>query len=149
MKSFSKDYLRQIEILAQCLNGSIYSKADYSSLYDVSEITINRDLEALRKFGIQIFSRKGRVVVESLPPKQLLQYLVADYLPVKLNSDVFIKPIRLLSQKSNNTFFQLLTLLAKSVNESLIINIEYCRLYDNKILNYKLKPIRLSAVGLN
>lgn len=142
MNGFSKDYLRQIEILASCLNGSEYSKADYAAYYKVSEITINRDLEALRENGIQIFSRKGKVMVTEKPAKDLLQYLVSDYLPVKLNSDVFLKQLRTLARKKNN-YFPILTLLAKAVSEGAIVIINYQRFYDNEVHTYELKSIRL------
>ena len=149
MNSFSKDYLRQIEILAYCLNCSEYSKADFASYYKVSELTINRDLEALRETGIQIFSRKGKVIVTEKPVKDLLQYLVSDYLPVKLNSDVFLKQVRSIARKKKDNYFQYLTLLAKAVNESVVVIIDYQRFYDNELHTYELKPIRLYANEMN
>ena len=145
----SKDYFRQIEILANCLNGAELSKSDYADYYEVSEITINRDLEYLRKKGIQIFSRKGKVQVIEKPATKLLQSLAADYLPVKLNSDVFLKSVMALSKNKRNNFFQYLTLLAKSFNEKLIVNIDYQRLSDNEIHKYEIQPERLFTNEMN
>ena len=47
MKSSPTDFERQTEILARCLNGENLSKSDYAEIYNVSEITINRDLKSL------------------------------------------------------------------------------------------------------
>ncbi len=149
MKKIINDFIRQAEILAYCLNGESASKAEFANRYDVEEITINRDLKALRELGIQIFSNKGKVGIRELPPEEILQQLSADYLPIELNSDVFIKQVKLLSKTNKQTYFQILVLLAKAVKEGLIIEFRYNRLADNEIHNYKVIPIRLFTSELN
>ena len=149
MNNISKDYVRQIEILAACLNGEEYSKSDFAEFYNVKEITINRDLKDLRGFGIEIFSRNGKVSVSNKPANYLLQYLVSDYLPVKLNSDVFLRQVRAIAKDKSDTYFQYLTLLAKSVNEGVIVIIDYQRLQDNEVNTYELKPVRLYSYEMN
>jgi len=145
----SKDFTRQVEILAQGLNGANLSKADYAEMYNIAEVTINRDLETLREYGIEIFSRKGKVTVTKKPSNNILVHLAADYLPLKLNSDVFIKQVKIFTKINRNDYFQYLTLIAKAVEEGLIIKIKYQRFYDNEVKNYKIKPIRLVTNELN
>ena len=74
MKSYVEDILRRSELLARVMNGEVLSKGDAADIFKVSEITINRDLKALRDDGISLFSKKGRLVLEKTPQKSLLIY---------------------------------------------------------------------------
>ncbi|MBX3007673.1 MAG: WYL domain-containing protein [Melioribacteraceae bacterium] len=138
----SQDFLRQIEILSSVLNGEMKSKADYAELYSVTEITINRDISALRKLGIQINSKKKCLVLFATPPVDTLVSLCSDYLPLKLNSSSFKDQIELISKINQDMFFQNLTLVCKSVSDSLYLKIDYKK-RDGEINSYLLKPIRL------
>jgi predicted DNA-binding transcriptional regulator YafY len=149
MKKFINDFIRQAEILAHCLNGLPASKAEYASMYGIEEITIDRDLRVLRELGVQIYSKKGKVVISEVPGKEILQKISSDYLPIELNSDVFIKQVKLLSKTNKQNYFQILVLLAKAVKEGLIVEFRYKRLSDNEISDYKVIPIRLFTNELN
>ena len=46
-------------------------------------------------------------------------------------------------------FYPCLILISKAVDDRRFINIRYKRFYDNLILNYRLKPIRLVQSGYN
>lgn len=140
--NYSKDFIRQSEILSLCLNGAKFSKADYAEMFNVTELTINRDLRSLRSNGIQINSRKGKVFLFEKPPRELLIKYASDYLPIKLNSEIYSRQLKTYG-KSVSNFYPLLVLIAKAVNERHYISIRYKRFYDNMILNYRLKPIRL------
>lgn len=144
----SKDFIRQSEILSLCLNGAKFSKADYAEMFNVTELTINRDLRALRFNGIQINSRKGKVFFVEKPPKEILIKYASDYLPIKLNSEIYCRQLRTYG-KSVSSFYPLLVLIAKAVNERHFISIRYKRFYDNMILNYRLKPVRLVNSDFN
>lgn len=143
MKSYVDDIIRRGELLARVMNGEPLSKADAADIFRVSEITINRDLSALRNNGIRIFSKKNKLIIEEVPAKSTLISIASDYLPLKLNSDVFYKQVKVYSKSDKQTFFTKLVLLAKAVDEGLEIDIIYKRFYDNKISDYSLYPVRL------
>lgn len=143
MKIITEHYLRQIEILARLINGEKFSKADLADNYKVSEITINRDLKSLRLMGFQVFSKKGNVKLFEQPKTEDLIYLSADFLSLRLSSIQLTNSIKNLTKLKNEKFFELLVLLTKAVNESIIVEITYNRFYDNEIGKYKIKPIQL------
>ena len=143
------DYHRQVEILARALNGELLSKSDFAHIYDTAEITISRDLKTLRNYGIQIFSRNGKVKIIEPPPKDALIELCSNYLPVKLNSDVFKNQVEIFSHHNPLSFFNKLILISKSVEEGYKIKIDYKRFYDNEIRKYVLEPVRLFSNELN
>ena len=149
MKSTPPDFQRQAEILAKCLNGESYSKSDYADMYNVTEITINRDLKTLREYGIQIYSRKNKVEILEIPSKENLIDISSNYLPLKLNSDVFKNQAKAIIKVAPAKHFTSLILIAKAVNESRIIKFKYRRLNDNEENNYVIKPIRLITNELN
>jgi predicted DNA-binding transcriptional regulator YafY len=147
MKHVISDYIRQAEILAYALNGEKYSKSDLSEKYNVGEITINRDLKALRDHGIGIFSKNGKIEIIDRPPKEALISTAADYLPLTLNSDVFVKQVKAFSKYAD--YYPKLILLAKAVKESLIVNIKYKRFKDDALNDYIIAPVRLYIDGYN
>ncbi len=145
----TNEFLRRVEILSDVVNSGEKGKADYAADYNVTEITINRDLNWLRNQGIPIYSRKGKVSLEGQPQKEILDTLLADYLPLKLNSDIFLKKVRLFSKVKQVDYFNHLVLLAKAVNEGNVIAVSYRRLGDDVLNQYELLPIRLVSDDLN
>jgi len=149
MKYYIADIVRRVEILARAINEEEMSKADYGHEFNVAQVTINRDLEWLREFGIEIFSRKNIIQMLSLPKKEVINKLLAEYLPLRLNSDIFLQQVRTFSKKEGINYFSNLILLAKAVNEGKYIYVSYQRLYDDEIHKYILKPVRLFCSGYN
>lgn len=145
MKDFISDIKRQTELLARVMNQEPVDKIDFAEENNVALITIERDLKYLRSQGIMIYSRKGKVVLEEEINKTILNKLTADYLPLKLNSDVFLKQVKGISKTRQKNYFQFLVLIAKSVDEGKYIRIKYNRLSDNKEDEYLLKSVRLYA----
>lgn len=143
MTSIHSEKLRQIEILSEILNGKIYSKADLAELFGVTEITINRDLKSLRIVGIQIFSKKNRVVFTAEPGKEILSQLAAEYISLKLNSEMYFEKLKVLSRYLKQNTLTWLTSISKAIVEKIVIEIKYQRLYDNQIEKYELRPIKL------
>ena len=138
-----------MEILSRTINGEASAKADYAEEYNVAQVTINRDLEWLRGLGIQIYSRNNKIVVIEIPPKQEMIKLLAEYLPLKLNSDVFSNQVKIFAKQNRVDYLSFLTLLAKAVNEGKYVKITYQRFTDGEVNTYKLKPIRLITSGYN
>ncbi len=140
---------RRIEILAKTLNEEQNSKADLAEYFGVTEITINRDINWLRKKGVQIFSKKGKLIIDTVPGKTILNNLVIEYLPIKLTSSVFKKQVMALSKSRQKKYFEVLVLMAKSVAEKLKVKIVYKRLSDNCVNEYEILPMELQVNGLN
>jgi predicted DNA-binding transcriptional regulator YafY len=149
MKSYVNDILRRSELLARVMNGEELSKADAAYIFKVSEVTINRDIKALRDLGISIFSKKNRLIIDEFPSSSELISIASNYLPLKLNSDFFHKQIKVYSKSDKKEFFPKLVLLSKAVDESLIVEMKYKRFYDGKVGDYTIHPVRLTSVGLN
>ncbi|MEE9431483.1 MAG: transcriptional regulator [Melioribacteraceae bacterium] len=149
MNVTTEHYIRQIEILARLKNSESFSKADLAFEYSVSEITINRDLKALRNMGFQVFSKNGTVKLLEQPLTEDLIHLSSDFLSLEISSNQLNKSISNLSKLKKENFFETLILLTKAVNESKIIEFTYKRFYDNEIKMYKLKPIKLTQNDFN
>lgn len=149
MKSYIDDIIRRSELLARIMNGEEMSKADAAGLFKVSEITINRDIKVLRSSGIRIYSKKNKLILEEIPSTSELISIASDFLPLKLNSDVFHKQIKVYSKSDKKDFFSKLILLSKAVDEGLTIELIYKRFYDSKIIEYELHPVRLINNELN
>ena len=149
MKSYIEDIIRRSELLARIMNGEKLSKADAADIFNVTEITINRDLRALRDSGIRIYSKKNKLILEEIPQTSELIQIASDYLPLKLNSDIFYKQVKVYSKTDKQDFFNKLVLISKAVEEGLTVDLIYKRLNDNNIDKYRLYPVRLVNVGFN
>src|ERR1035437_2444138 len=104
MKYYIADIVRRVEILAKAINREECSKSDYEQEFNVSQITINRDLEWLREYGLEIFSRKNIIQLLSVPKKEVINKLLAEYLPLRLNSDIFLQQVRTYSKKEGVSY---------------------------------------------
>lgn len=149
MTKYFTETLRQIEILSQILNGKICSKADLAEEFDVTEITINRDMRVLRELGIQIFSKNNKVVLTAEPTSEMLTRLASEYISLKLNSEMHFNKLKVLSKHLKKNTLPWLTMLSKAVAEHKVITIKYQRLYDNKIETYDLRPTQLINIDYN
>ena len=144
-KFSAADILRRIEIVARVINGETITKADAAFEYDVSEITINRDLQWLRSEGIDIFTRKSLIQISN-HNLDLISNLSTIYLSLKNHSGI-ISSVKILEQQKKSS--HKLVLISKAISEQNKIEIEYSRLSDDETKNYYLNPYELKLVGLN
>jgi len=142
------DHLRQIELLALIRNGARLSKADWADKYAVSEITINRDLRALRSLGLQIYSKSGQVILKKEISEDLSLDLIATYISHSDRKKTISKKLHSSLSKKEEVFSYLI-LLSKAIREKLKVEAKYKRFYDNREGDYSLKPIFLEVEGLN
>lgn len=149
MKNYTDDIKRRSELLAKIIAGEKFSKADAANFFEVNEVTINRDLKFYRDNGLPIFSKKNCITITGGLDKRVLVEIASDYIPLKLNSDVFYKKIKIFSEKSDDDFYPKLILLTKAVNEGLEVTIHYTRFSDGVTSKYCLQPIRLINDDLN
>jgi predicted DNA-binding transcriptional regulator YafY len=149
MDSSSKDLFRRNEILALVLNGVVESIADYADRYKVAEITISRDLRWLRKIGIQIYSKKNKVVVIEKPDTKTLLSLSSNYLPIKLKAELFHNSLKTFFNSKQSNGYQYLVLISKAVIDRIIVRMQYKRFYDNEVGSYEIKPLGLIEKNKN
>lgn len=143
MKSKS-DKLRQYEIVVRCLNGERFSKSDLADNYGVEEITINRDLNELRKNRFPIYSRKNVVdLVRNELDEELLVKIISEYCTKKLNSDLLFNKVKVLITNSGINSSVYLALLSKSINEKTEVEIKYQKLGGNTINDYNVQPLEI------
>jgi predicted DNA-binding transcriptional regulator YafY len=149
MDSSLKDLFRRNEILALVLNGTVGSKGDFADRFNVAGITISRDMLWLRNNGIQIWSKKNKIVVLEKPKTEALLNLSSNYLPLKLKSDLFHKAIKIFLRSKHDKAYEYLVLLSKAVLDKTIIRMQYKRFYDNELGHYEIKPVELIEKNRN
>jgi predicted DNA-binding transcriptional regulator YafY len=118
-------YKRQIEILGLVLSGS-YSSFDLAALFNVEELTIKRDLNELRSYGIDIHSRKNEGVIISSPiPKEKLLTTISFYLNICRGEVNIDKSINLLIDKFNLKILSNIVLLQRCIEGAECAVIDY------------------------
>src|SRR3989304_9237558 len=137
-KSHISEVIRRSELLARILNGENITKTRAADDYNVEEITITRDLQFFRSLGIEIFGKKKGIQILNKVNKELLISLAAEYFSHKMNSDFFLKSVKVFS-KLDKDFYQQIVLLTKAIKESHIIQMTYKRLSDDETNDYTLK----------
>ncbi|HOJ19739.1 MAG TPA: WYL domain-containing transcriptional regulator [Ignavibacteriaceae bacterium] len=137
------EIIRQTEIVASVLNKEGKGISDFAEIYDVSEITIHRDLGSLRKLGIAIFSRRKRLEIMEKIPNNVLNGLLAEYLPLKLNREIYLKKLEVYSKKIDTGHFQIITTVTKAISEKRIFKMEYKRIRDDEAGEYFIQPIKI------
>ncbi len=143
MKNYIADSIRRTEILARVINGEQLSRLDYALEYNVSEITISRDIAYLRESGINIYSKQAAIVTGNAPDISLISDFIANYIPLKLNESLFKENFEAIEKIKDNNYFINLVLLAKAVTDKFVIKITYERLSDSSIQKYTLQPVKL------
>ncbi len=147
-KQYLNDKLRRTEILARVMNGEKVTKRDATLEYGVEEVTITRDLIALREAGIPIYGAKHGIIIQGKIDNAQLSKIASEYIPVKLQSDLMFRQVKpSIVQRQN--FFQYLILLSKAIDERKVIHIKYNRLTDDEVHEYELQPLHLNNHDLN
>lgn len=141
--------LRQIEILARLLNGERLNLLDLELEYDVSRVTLNRDLAFLRLQGFSVYSRKLRVLLTETPGPAKLTEILAEYLVFRLNRKLVIENLRAVEAANFPNFFQIATLCAKAVDEKKILKFRYARINDGVENDYTVRPVELKQNDFN
>ncbi|MBZ0196419.1 MAG: WYL domain-containing protein, partial [Ignavibacteriaceae bacterium] len=149
MKDFLSDNLRRTELLARLMNGEKLSILDLALEYEVSEVTINRDLKYLRFAGLQIYSRKKILILDHAPETELLTGYLAEYLAFKLNRRLLFTQLQAVHAAGMSDLFQILTLCAKAVDENRRIHFRYERITDDIENEYIVKPLELKLNEYN
>jgi predicted DNA-binding transcriptional regulator YafY len=122
-------FKRQIEILGLCLSNDItkpFKTFDLAQKFEVEELTIKRDLQELRSYGIDIHSKKkAGVVLEGEIPKELISNLIIQYSSLNSKSNLLDKSTNLLVEKLGYTALSNIVLLQMCIDNSEAAKIDY------------------------
>lgn len=149
MKDYISDNIRRTEILARLINRDRLTVLDLALEYNVSEITINRDLAFFRSEGFQINSRKKLLTLANTPETTLLTGFLSEYLALKLNRKLLMDRLRAVEAANHSNFFQIATLSAKAVDEGRVLRFRYERITDGVENDYTVKPLELKLNDFN
>ncbi len=129
MFDFQSKLKRQIEILGLCLSDQIqkplriYDLADY---FQTEELTIKRDLQDLRAYGIDIHSsKKSGVCIETMLSKEKLVEIIIHYIALNHNDYVLDKSTSLLVEKKGADALSNIVILQLCIDNTEAVRIDY------------------------
>jgi len=126
---FQSKFKRQIEILGLCLSEETKKPIitfDLAEYFLVEELTIKRDLQDLRSYGIDIHSHKNRgVCLETQLPKEKLVDIILHYVGLNHNDYALDRSTSLLVEKKGISALSNLVLLQLCIDNTEIAKIDY------------------------
>lgn len=129
MFDFQTKFKRQIEILGICFSGDARRPIrtfDLAELFCVEELTIKRDLNELRSYGIDIHSTKREgICIQSELPKQKLVDIILDYTSLNHNDYALDKSTSLLVEKLGTNALSVMVMLQLCIDKEEIAIIDY------------------------
>ncbi|MFN3694330.1 MAG: helix-turn-helix transcriptional regulator [Ignavibacterium sp.] len=129
MFDFQTKFKRQIEILGICLSEDTHRPIrtfDLAELFGVEELTIKRDLNELRSYGIDIHStKKEGICIHSKLPNQRLVDIILDYTSLNHNDYALDKSTSLLVEKLGANALSLMVMLQLCIDKEEIAIIDY------------------------
>lgn len=140
MFDFQSKFKRQIEILGLCLAGQVQKPIrtfDLADYFHVEELTIKRDLQDLRSYGIDIHSnKKSGVCLTTELPKEKLVDIILHYVGLNHNDYALDKSTSLLVEKRGINALSNLVMLQLCIDNSESASIDYNKM-GSKIENGK------------
>ncbi|MGK9475725.1 helix-turn-helix transcriptional regulator [Melioribacter sp. OK-6-Me] len=129
MENLSLKIKRQIEILSLVLESpNKYNVYDLSELFNVSDITIKRDLRELRSIGVDIHSNSQKgISITSLLRDDLIRFFIIQYFGVALSNRYIDGATNLLVARQGIKALITMTSLQKAIEQNRKIRIEYER----------------------
>ncbi len=138
MQDIRNKFKRQLEIVGLILSQNypgVLRPADLAYIFDVEELTIMRDLQQLRSFGIHIHSikKEGVCINKKLPEQKLLE-LIQQYSSLSRSSVFADKPTKLLVSRLGEKSLANFVLLQMAAEMKRIVAIDYEK--DNGMLDF-------------
>lgn len=142
MKDLKIKIKRQTEILGLVTaSPGKYLISDFEMLYNVNDLTIKRDLQELRSFGIDIHSEgKKGINVSSNIPTDLLRSLIPQYIGIAVNQSSYDKATNLFITKLGNNSISVLTQLQMCIEQNASIKIQYQKPEEKSVEERTLDP---------
>ena len=147
MFDFQSKFKRQIEILGLCLSEETKKPIitfDLAEYFNVEELTIKRDLQDLRSYGIDMHSHKHRgVCLESELPKEKLVDIILHYVGLNHNDYALDRSTSLLVEKKGITALSNLVLLQLCIDNSGIAKIDYNKMGSKVEKDKVIEPLMI------
>ncbi len=129
MFDFQTKFKRQIEILGICLSESASRPIrtfDLAEYFGVEELTIKRDLQDLRSYGIDIHStKKEGICIDSELAKEKLVDIILDYTSLNHNDYALDKSTSLLVEKLGQNALSIMVELQLCIDRDEVAIIDY------------------------
>ncbi len=146
MFDFQSKFKRQIEILGICISGQIFPKPvrtfDLADYFRVEELTIKRDLQDLRSYGIDIHSHKkdGICILSDLPGEKLVD-IILHYAGLNHNDYALDKSTSLLVEKKGTGALGILVMLQLCIDNSESAMIDYNKMGSDVEYGKEIDPV--------
>ena len=135
MFDFQSKFKRQIEILGLCIADQLKKPIrtfDLAEYFHVEELTIKRDLQDLRAYGIDIHSnKKSGVCLTTELPKQKLVDIILHYAGLNHNDYALDKSTSLLVEKRGVDALSNMVALQLCIDNSEVVLIDYYKRASN------------------
>jgi len=126
---FQSKFKRQIEILGLCLSEETKKPIitfDLAEYFQVEELTIKRDLQDLRSYGIDIHSHKRTgLCLETELPKEKIVDIILHYVGLNHNDYALDRSTSLLVEKKGSSALSNLVLLQLCIDNTEVAKIDY------------------------
>jgi len=145
MFDFQTKFKRQIEILGICLSDDARRPiriSDFADFFGVEELTIKRDLQDLRSYGIDIHSsKKEGICLSSDLAKDKLVDIILDYTSLNHNDYALDKSTSLLVEKMGNNSLSILVNIQLCIDRQEIAMIDYNKIGSEIERNREVEPL--------
>jgi predicted DNA-binding transcriptional regulator YafY len=127
MKDLKVKIKRQTEILGLVLaHPGKYQIYDFEEMYNVNDLTIKRDLQELRSFGIDIHSEgKKGINIGSKIPNETLKAIIPQYIGIAVHQSSYDKATNLFVSKLGSKSISTLTQLQICIHQNYQAKIVY------------------------
>jgi predicted DNA-binding transcriptional regulator YafY len=136
---------RRIELVGMCLDAHMRMKpVDFAGLFNCEELTIKRDLQALRSYGIDIHSvaRKG-VIIENPPDQRQLKELITQYIGLSNSVDTFDKATVLMIKRQKRKALSYVVNLQRCIEERNTAVIDYLKDSEEEEKGKEICPLQI------
>jgi len=145
MITLSSVLKRQIELVGLAIaNRGEWKVPDLAYAFGCDDLTIKRDMRALRTQKIDIHSEKHRgVVLESRPTADLLRELVGQYLGICALATARDRATALLVKRHRERSLAFVVLLQRCIDNTLIARIDYAKESEEVERDRQIEPLLL------
>lgn len=136
---------RQIEIVGLCIDGRTMLKpVDLATMFHCEELTIKRDLQDLRSYGIDIHSvtRKGVCLESPLDSKQLRE-LIIQYIGISNGENTFDKATTLMVRRQKQNALGNIVRLQRSIEQNTAAMIDYLKEGEQMERDREIWPLQI------
>lgn len=143
MFDFQTNIKRQIEILGLSIsNGKKYKTIDLADMFGVEELTIKRDLQDMRSYGIDIHSsRINGICLSTKLDKEKLKEIIFHFVGLCYTEQSLDRSTNLLVEKQGPAALENFVLLQLCIDNTLIARINYWNEEDTNYEEREIKPL--------